>query len=107
MQPPAEAANGGTDLDLVAWWVQVRNLFCPMKVTQMNLLMTWMKEDQGLVGSMVPQHIKPVLAQVDQELESCKSAYDYYKIFQPDSSTTPCTSQKCMQSKPTMNSLPI
>ena len=46
----------------------------------------WIKNDPGLVGSRVPVFKKPVLSTEDQEtLDSLSSAYDFYKLFQPDS----------------------
>lgn len=45
----------------------------------------WKKEDPGLIGTKVPPFIRPVLSAGDQDkLENCKTAYDFYKLFQPD-----------------------
>lgn len=46
----------------------------------------WIKTNPGLVGNNVPDYIKPVLEDEDQTtLENLSSAYDYYRLFQPDS----------------------
>jgi len=45
----------------------------------------WQKRDPGLVGSKIPPYQKPVLSQETQEtFDSITSAYQYYKLFQPD-----------------------
>ena len=46
----------------------------------------WGNADPGLVGTKVPDFIKPVLEAEDQAtLENLNTAYDYYRLFQPDS----------------------
>jgi hypothetical protein len=46
----------------------------------------WSRKNPGLVGTQVPDFIKPVLAAEDSEkLENLNSAYDFYKLFQSDS----------------------
>ena len=46
----------------------------------------WNKTNSGMVGSKVPEFIKPVLSADDQhKLDDLASAYDFYKLFQPDS----------------------
>ena len=45
----------------------------------------WENTDPGLVGSRVPDYIKPVLDAEDQAtFENLDSAYSYYRLFQPD-----------------------
>ena len=45
----------------------------------------WVHSDPGRVGSKVPPFIKPPMKEEDKiKLESCKSAYDFYKLFSPD-----------------------
>lgn len=45
----------------------------------------WTRKDQGFLGTKVPPFIKPVLSAADTDiLETAKTAYDYYKLFQPD-----------------------
>ena len=47
-----------------------------------------------MVGSKVPEFIKPVLSADDQhQLENMASVYDYYKLFQPDSFADEIVSQ--------------
>ncbi len=46
----------------------------------------WSQEDPKLVGSKIPVFIQPELSQEDKEtLQSAYKAYDFYKIFSPDS----------------------
>ena len=46
----------------------------------------WNKTNSGMVGSKVPEFIKPVLsADNQQQLENISSGYNYYKLFQPNS----------------------
>jgi hypothetical protein len=46
----------------------------------------WSRKDPHLVGSKIPAYNKPELSQEDQEkLQNLHGAYDYYKIFSPDS----------------------
>ena len=54
----------------------------------------WNKTNSGMVGSKVPEFIKPVLsADYQQQLENISSGYDYYKLFQPDSFANEIVSQ--------------
>ena len=106
MQPPAEAADGGTDVDSdgsdepacsvkhlprrllgregeanVVGGKKISKLGGMMGKSKKSFLSDesyanevgdaeakWAKEDGGLVGSMLPPHIKPVLALDDQQL---------------------------------------
>jgi hypothetical protein len=46
----------------------------------------WSRRDPALVGSKIPTFIKPVMTLEDKEkLEILSTAFDYYKLFQPDS----------------------
>ena len=49
----------------------------------------WTRTDPELVGSKIPDFLKPVLSAEDQQLidnlADGGSAYEYYKLFQPDS----------------------
>lgn len=46
----------------------------------------WSAEDPNLVGSKIPAYEKPELSVEDKEkLQSLHSAYDFYKVFSPDS----------------------
>ena len=46
----------------------------------------WTRKDPGLVGSRIPAFVKPARSQEDEEtFESVSTAYDYYRLFQPDS----------------------
>jgi hypothetical protein len=46
----------------------------------------WSQEDPKLVGSKIPDFVHPGLSQAEKEtLQSAKKAYDFYKIFSPDS----------------------
>ncbi len=46
----------------------------------------WSREDPNLVGSKIPDFVQPELSQEDKEtLQSANKAYDFYKIFSPDS----------------------
>lgn len=43
------------------------------------------KVDPGLVGSKVPDYLRPVLTDDESsQLENLSTSYDYYKLFQPD-----------------------
>ena len=45
----------------------------------------WKKEDPGLLGSKVLPFVRPALSAGDRDiLENCKTAYDFYKLFQSD-----------------------
>lgn len=45
----------------------------------------WRKQDPGLVGTKIPEFRKPVLSpDVAETMETVKTAYDYYRLFQPD-----------------------
>lgn len=45
----------------------------------------WTKKDPGLVGSRIPSFAKPSLSSEDKEmLSNLSTAYDFYKLFQPD-----------------------
>ena len=51
-----------------------------------NIERDWTTEDTGMVGSKVPKFEKPGLSAADQEkIESCNTAFDYYKLFNTDS----------------------
>ncbi len=46
----------------------------------------WSQEDPNLVGSKIPDFVQPELSQAEKEmLKSANKAYDFYKIFSPDS----------------------
>ena len=46
----------------------------------------WSKKDPGLVGTKIPEYVKPELSEEDKEmLQSLHTAYDFYKVFSPDS----------------------
>ena len=46
----------------------------------------WSKDNPGLIGGQIPQFEKPELSYADKtKLEGCSTAYDFYKIFNPDS----------------------
>lgn len=45
----------------------------------------WKRRDPGLVGSKVPDIIRPELPPEVIEAAASYNAYDYYKLFQPDS----------------------
>ena len=46
----------------------------------------WSQEDPNLVVSKIPDFVQPELSQEDKEtLQSAYKAYDFYKIFSPDS----------------------
>jgi hypothetical protein len=46
----------------------------------------WSQEDPKLVGSKIPDFVQPELSQEEKEkLQGAKTAYDFYKIFSPDS----------------------
>jgi hypothetical protein len=46
----------------------------------------WSQEDPNLVGSQIPDFVQPELSQEDKEtLHSANKAYNFYKIFSPDS----------------------
>jgi len=45
----------------------------------------WTKRDPGLVGTKIPHLEKPVLPDEIVAAAGEYSAYDYYKLFQPDS----------------------
>ncbi len=46
----------------------------------------WSQEDPKLVGSKIPDFVQPELSQEDKEtLQGAKTAYNFYKIFSPDS----------------------
>lgn len=45
----------------------------------------WSHRDPALVGTKIPPFIKPVLSVEDREtFESLSTAFDWYKLFQPD-----------------------
>ena len=45
----------------------------------------WTRQDHGLLGTRVPPFIRPVLSAGDRDLlENAKTAFDFYKLFQPD-----------------------
>ncbi len=47
---------------------------------------TWSRKDPGLIGTRIPPFSKPVLSAQDKKiLDKQTSAYDYYKLFQPNS----------------------
>lgn len=46
----------------------------------------WITTNCGLVGSNIPPFTKPVMPDADrQQLEGLSKAYEFYKLFQPDS----------------------
>ena len=46
----------------------------------------WTRKDPGLVGSRIPAFVKPARSQEDEEtFENVSTAYDYCRLFQPDS----------------------
>ena len=46
----------------------------------------WLRKDPGLVGSRIPAFQKPVLSpEMEETFASVTSAFQYYKLFQPDS----------------------
>lgn len=53
---------------------------CPV-----GMASTWKRQDPGLVGSRIPDLIVPELPPEVVEAAASYTAYDYYKLFQPDS----------------------
>ena len=48
----------------------------------------WTKDNPGFAGSKVPRLLRHELSFENQEfLDSCSTAYDFYKVFQPDTFT--------------------
>ncbi len=46
----------------------------------------WSKKDPGLVGSRTPNYVEPPMLPADViAAASTSTAYEYYKLFQPDS----------------------
>jgi hypothetical protein len=46
----------------------------------------WSKVNPYLVGTKIPDYVKPELSEDDKEkLQGLRGAYDFYKVFSPDS----------------------
>ncbi len=57
----------------------------------------WSKVNPYLVGSKIPEYVKPELSEDDKaKLQGLDGAYDFYKVFSPDSWMNEVINQSCL-----------
>ena len=57
----------------------------PSEPRRPPLIRSWERDNPNLVGSKVPEYVKPVIdADAQSKLENTNTAYEFYRLFQPD-----------------------